>query len=89
LGKFKKNKKDRQKLRTLGKENFASSWFSPGPETLGAIYSAVTPGCIEAPIAGGNHKGGDRKFAMKFAGFTREWLPAVHPKLLHRQEFLW
>lgn len=84
----KKKKKDK-KLPTPGKENFASSWLSRGPETLGAIYSAVTPCCIEDPIAHGNHKGGDRKFGMKFAGFTREWLPAVHPELLHRQEFLW
>lgn len=87
--KKKKKRIDRQKLPTLGKENFASSWFSWGPETFGDIYSAVTPCCIEDPIAHGNHKGGDRKFGMKFAGFTREWLPAVHPELLHRQEFLW
>lgn len=82
-------KKTRQNLPPLGKENFASSSFSWRPETLGAIYSAVTPCCIEGPITHGNHKGGDRKFGMKCAGFTREWLPAVHPELLHRQEFLW
>lgn len=85
----KKKKRYRQKLPTLGQENFASSWFSRQPETLGAMYSAVTPRCIEDPITYRNHRGGDRKFGMKFAGFTREWLPAVHPELLHQQEFLW
>lgn len=87
--KKKKERENRQKLPALGKENFASSWFSWQPETLGAMYSAVTPCCIEDPVAYRNHKRCDRKFGMKFAGFTREWLLAVHPELLHQQEFFW